>query len=75
MDWPVGIALGVLAVGLVGLIFNQAASKLSVREYESYTAFIVRELDAIRERITFLEQTRPTTGELEAKLGIPKKCI
>ncbi len=70
---PVLISAGIFGIALLSLIYTQSGNYLSLREYATYREFILREIDAVRSRISFLEQTRPTTGELEAKLG-SNKC-
>lgn len=69
MEWSILGGLGLFAIALVGFIVTTNAKYLSIREYETYNTFVVRELDTITARLNILEQTRPTTGELEARLG------
>ena len=61
--------MGLFVIALLTIFFQQNSKFLSIREHESYQAFVTREMDYLRSRISILEQTRPTTGELEAKLG------
>jgi hypothetical protein len=69
MDLTILIPLGLLAIGLLSLVFTSSAKYLSIREHETYNAFMIRELNNLSARIGTLEQTRPTTGEIEARLG------
>jgi hypothetical protein len=75
MTWEIMVPTGIFIIAIAGLFLNNATQAkslaekfLSIREHETYNDFIKRELDRIAQRLTFLEQTRPTTGELEAKL-------
>jgi hypothetical protein len=69
MEWLYSILpMGLFVIALLTIFFNQGSKYLSIREHESYQAFVTRELDYLRGRITILEATRPTTGEIAAKL-------
>lgn len=72
MELSVVIAAGVFIVSLIALFLSSSAKYLSIREHETYTAFLTREMDLINNRLLLLEQTRPTTGELEARLQTGK---
>lgn len=63
------IGLGVLVLGAFGFYLNSSARYLSIREHNQYNDFILRELDKTSQRVSILEQTRPTTGEIEARLN------
>jgi uncharacterized protein YqgV (UPF0045/DUF77 family) len=79
MDWPALLAVGALLVAIFAALSRVLEKSLSVREHEEFRAGIARELAQIRidyhrddermeRRLDVLEQTRPTTGELEAKI-------
>ena len=69
MDYPTLVAAGILLVTLSALYVSSTARYLSIREHESYRSFILREVDQLNHRILVLEQTRPTTGEIEARMN------
>ena len=48
---------------------------LSRNEFRLFSERVIAELTHIRGQLTVLEQTRPTTGELEAKIGKKKDTI
>ena len=73
MDYNLLIAAGVFIIALAALFMNSSARFLSIREHATYSGFITREIDNIYKRLDVLERTRPTTGELEAKIGLNKK--
>jgi hypothetical protein len=68
MEWPLIIAGGVLITGLLGLVFNNSSKYFTIREHIEFKAAVFRELDVLRDQIKTLEQTRPTTGELLARI-------
>jgi len=68
MEWPLIIAGGVLITGLLGLVFNNSSKYFTIREHAEFKMAVFRELDVLREGIRTLEQTRPTTGELLARI-------
>lgn len=70
--WPIAITFGIFSVAVGGLFLNYAGRFLSIREHESYQEAVRREMDKLHERVNTIEQTRPTTGELEARLNYKK---
>lgn len=79
MDWQTVIAVGALVVAAVGVLSRAFDKSLSIREHEEFRNSIRLEMDRLRhnyeretnrleDRLTVLETTRPTTGELEARL-------
>jgi hypothetical protein len=66
--WPVVIAAGVLLTAIITIIMTNSSKFLSIREHETYRAYATREMDITSRRLDIIEQTRPTTGELEARL-------
>ena len=48
---------------------------LTRNEFRLFSERVLSELGIIRAQLTILEQTRPTTGELEAKIGKKKDTI
>jgi hypothetical protein len=82
-DWALIISGGVLFVAVVVMILNNYATKdaakerllsqyLSIREHTEYKLSVQREMDKLHERINLLEQTRPTTETLQAKIEATK---
>jgi BMFP domain-containing protein YqiC len=79
MDWQSVIAIGALLVAGVSFLARSFDKSLSIREHEEFRNSIRdqisqvrldtrRDDDRLEDRIKILEATRPTTGELEAKL-------
>ena len=80
MEWQTVLALGALVVAGVSLLSKSFDKSLSIREHEEFRnslkaditqlrADYKRDDDRLEERIKVLEQTRPTTGELDARLS------
>ncbi len=64
-EWSTIISIGALLVS-VATIFARAAEKnLSIREHDAYREAVARDIHRVEARLGHLEQTRPTTGELE----------
>ncbi len=72
------IALGAVVLAAITLASQMLGKSLSIREHEEFAknakermnelkADYQRESDRLEDRIKILEQTRPTTGELEAR--------
>jgi hypothetical protein len=61
------VILSILAFVLSALTFlSRVADKsLSIREHEAYKEAVSRDIRRVEERLLHLEQTRPTTGELQ----------
>ena len=61
------VVISVLALALSALAFiGRAIDKsLSIREFEAYSNAVARDIHRVETRLLHLEQTRPTTGELE----------
>jgi hypothetical protein len=57
----------------LGLYASSAAKFFTIREHTSYAYLMQREIDSMLDRIKVIEQTRPTTGELEARFQQFKK--
>jgi hypothetical protein len=79
LDWQIALAFGALAVGAAAFLSRTFDKGLSIREHEEYRNSMLRNLEEMRasyrrecdrleDRIKILEQTRPTTGEIEARL-------
>ncbi len=64
-DWIPFIALGALAVSLITAVSKSLDKNLSIREHESHRDAMQRDIDRVESRLSHIEQTRPTTGELE----------
>jgi hypothetical protein len=80
LDWQLAIAFGALVVGAIGFLSRSLDKGLSIREHDEFRAAMTREIvaiqtsyrrecDRLEDRIKVLEQTRPTTGEIEARLS------
>ena len=76
IEW---IALGSLVFAVFGMLYRMIDQKVSQKQHDEFVrrmddrdAAFVREVinrfDADERRIEVLEQTRPTTGELEARI-------
>jgi hypothetical protein len=67
MSDPVLIIISVLALGLsaVTLLMRGFDKSLSIREHEAYKDAVSRDIMRVETRLSHLEQTRPTTGELQ----------
>jgi predicted RNA-binding protein with RPS1 domain len=76
------IAVGAILLSALVAMDRMFSKSLSIREHEEFRRNIdkefdrkdhqrERDFDAILDRIRVLEQTRPTTGELEARLKPP----
>jgi hypothetical protein len=79
LDWQTIIAIGALVVSVFTALSKNFDKSLSIREHEEFRnsmkgdtaqvrADYHRDDDRLEKRIEILEQTRPTTGELEARL-------
>jgi hypothetical protein len=73
------IALGAVVLSALSLAAQLLGKSLSIREHEEFSkntkeryeglkSDYQRESDRLEDRIKILEQTRPTTGEIEARL-------
>ncbi len=68
-DWSIIIAGAALLVSIFA-VFARSQEKtqeknLSIREHEAYKAAVDRDIHRVENRLSHIEQTRPTTGELE----------
>ena len=59
------IAGGALVISLMSLLMKTFDKNLSIREHEAYREAVARDIARVEIRLQHLEQTRPTTGELE----------
>ncbi len=64
-EWPTIIAGVALLVSILVLLGGSLDKNLSIREYEAYREAATRDIYRVEQRLGHLEQTRPTTGELE----------
>ena len=80
MDSTVLIPIAALLVSVAGLYLNTASKYLTIREHNEFKEAmeqniiaakntIYRETDQLLDRVKVLESTRPTTGEIEARLN------
>jgi methylthioribose-1-phosphate isomerase len=59
------IALGALVISALTLIGRSFDKNLTIREYETYSNAVRSDIERVEKRLQHLEQTRPTTGELQ----------
>jgi hypothetical protein len=64
-DWYPLIALGAFALSALNLLTRSLDKSLSIREHEAHRDAVQRDIERVENRLERLEQTRPTTGELE----------
>jgi hypothetical protein len=64
-DWSGIIALGALAISVISVISRSLDKSLSIREHEAHRDAVQRDIHRVEIRLNHIEQTRPTTGELE----------
>lgn len=64
-DWPSLLALGAIALSIINLLTRSFDKNLSIREHEAHRDAVQRDIHRVENRLGHLEQTRPTTGELE----------
>jgi hypothetical protein len=80
VDYQLIIALGALLVSVLVAFSRSMDKSLSIREHEEFSKNTKermeglkndfnRDIDRIELRLNYIEQTRPTTGELEARMG------
>jgi hypothetical protein len=73
MDWQTIIAIGAIAMSAISILARAFDKSLSIREHEEFSKNVHRDTDRIERRIELIEQTRPTTGELEARLDSSRR--
>lgn len=59
------IALGALTVAVLSIFIRSFEKSLSIREYETYRNSVRADIERVEKRLQHLEQSRPTTGELQ----------
>jgi hypothetical protein len=59
------IALGALVVAAFALLSRSFDKSLSIREHEAYKDAVSRDIARVETRLGHIEQSRPTTGELQ----------
>ncbi len=64
-DWTPILAVGSIAISVITLLTRSFDKSLSIREHEAHRGAVQRDIDRVESRLGHLEQTRPTTGELE----------
>jgi hypothetical protein len=69
MDYQLTISIGALVVSALVAFSRTLDKSLSIREHEEFSKSVHRDIDRVERRIELIEQTRPTTGELEARMG------
>ena len=80
MDWQMAGVVGAIVIGLYNVFSKTFDKSLSLREHDEFRAnlndnlklirdHIREDLNRIERRVELIEQTRPTTGELSARIG------
>ncbi len=64
-DWAELVALGAFVLSAINLLTRSLDKSLSIREHEAHRDAVQRDIHRVENRLGHLEQTRPTTGELE----------
>ncbi len=64
-DWSLIVALGALVVSIISVLSRTLDKNLSIREHEAHRDAVQRDIQRVEVRLNHIEQTRPTTGELE----------
>ncbi len=64
-DWATTAAIGAMIFAGLTLLIRLTDKSLSIREHEAYKDAVTRDIHRVENRLGHLEQTRPTTGELE----------
>ncbi len=64
-DWTSLIAFAAIAISVINLLTRSLDKSLSIREHEAHRDAVQRDIHRVENRLGHLEQTRPTTGELE----------
>ena len=64
-DWSILVAIGSLALSLFVAVGRSLDKSLSIREHEAHRDAVQRDIHRVEARLNHIEQTRPTTGELE----------
>ncbi len=64
-EWNPLIALAALAISLITAVSKSLDKNLSIREHEAHRDAVQRDIHRVEIRLSHMEQTRPTTGELE----------
>ncbi len=54
-----------MLISLLALVSRSLDKNLSIREHEAHRDAVQRDVHRVEMRLNHLEQTRPTTGELE----------
>jgi len=75
-DWPILIALGAFAVSVLTLVSKFLDKSLTIREHDEYRKGVERTTDGLQEqfwrefdklesRLNFIDQTKPSSGQLQ----------
>jgi predicted RNA-binding protein with RPS1 domain len=82
LNLDTAIAIGAAIIAVITLFSKLMDKSLSIREHDEFRRSVERDsdkkdhqrerdFDELKEQIKILQQTRPTTGELEARLKAP----
>ncbi len=64
-DWTIIISIGALILSALTILGKAFDKNLSIREHEAYKSAVERDIARVENRLSQIEGTRPTTGELE----------
>jgi predicted RNA-binding protein with RPS1 domain len=84
LNLDTAIAIGAAIIAVITLFSKLMDKSLSIREHDEFRRSVERDsdkkdhqrerdFDELKEQIKILQQTRPTTGELEARLKPPPR--
>ena len=64
-DWTIFVAIAAFIISALQFFTRSLDKSLSIREHEANQSAVARDISRIEQRVTNLEQSRPTTGELK----------
>ena len=67
LEWQTLISIIAVLISGLTFLFNRSEKSITFREFEEFRISTDRYLDDLKYSVRTLEQTRPTTGELEAR--------
>lgn len=67
-DWGTFIAIAAFGLSVLSYIVRAADKNISIREHDLFKDGVERDIDRLERRIERIEETRPTTGELQATI-------
>jgi hypothetical protein len=64
-DWSTVVAIGALIIAALVAVRSALNEGISVREYVEFKERMNRDIDRIEIQVRFIEQTRPSSGQLQ----------